>query len=162
MNLTFREYKDKDRALLLNLTNKLEEFSKSLDPIHRVQNLPGFTEISLKETLGNVEKYQGKIWIAEDEGKVIGYVIGVIWKQSEKNKLEIGPHKLGEVLKIYLDEEYRRKGIGKTMLQMMEKYFKEKGCNSMWISVFAPNENAHNMYKKFGFVDREIGMLKQI
>ena len=48
------------------------------------------------------------------------------------------------------------------MLQMMEKYFKEKGCNSMWISVFAPNENAHNMYKKFGFVDREIGMLKQI
>lgn len=79
-----------------------------------------------------------------------------------KNKLEIGPHKLGEVLKIYLDEEYRRKGIGKTMLQMMEKYFKEKGCNSMWISVFAPNENAHNMYKKFGFMDREIGMLKQI
>ncbi|MBI4225644.1 GNAT family N-acetyltransferase [Candidatus Roizmanbacteria bacterium] len=162
MKITFREYNEKDRDLLLKLTNKLEVYAKFLDPIRRVKNLPGFTEISLKETLENVEKYQGKIWLAEDEGKVIGFVIGAIWEESEKNKLEIGPHKLSEVLDIYLEDEYRRKGIGKTMLQMMEKYFKEKGCDSIWILVFAPNENAHNMYKKLGFVDREIGMLKEI
>lgn len=162
MKITFKEYKEKDRGLLLKLTNKLEEHVKVIDPIGRIQNLPGFVNVYLKDVLENVKKYQGKIWLAVDEGKVIGFVIGAIWEQSEKSKLEIGPHKFGEVIDIYLEEDYRRKGIGKIMLQMMEKYFKEKGCDSMWILVFAPNENAHNMYKKFGFVDREIGMLKQI
>lgn len=162
MNITFREYEDKDRSLLLGLTNKLEGYAKSLDILERVKNLPGFAEVSLRETLENVDKYQGKIWFAEDEEKVIGYVIGVIWEQSKKNRLEIGPHKLGEVIDIYLEEEYRGQGLGTKMLKMMEDYFKRKGCDSMWIGVFAPNENAHKTYKKFGFVDREIGMLKQL
>ncbi|KKQ66758.1 MAG: hypothetical protein US86_C0003G0001 [Candidatus Daviesbacteria bacterium GW2011_GWA2_38_24] len=115
MDISFREHKEKDKDLLLELSNKLEEHVKHLDPIQRIKNLPGFIELSLKETLENVEKYQGKIWIAENDDKVVGYVVGVIWKQSEKNKLEIGEHRLGEVIDL-----------------------------------------------KYGFADREIGMLKQI
>ncbi len=162
MNITFREYNEKDNDLLLELSNKLEEHIKIVDPLHRIKNLPGFAEASLQETLEKVEKNQGKIWFVENDGKVIGYIVGVIWEQSEKNKLEIGKHKEGEVIDIYLEEENRGQGIGKMMLQKMEDHFKQKGCDSMWISVFAPNENAYNMYKKFGFINREIGMLKQI
>jgi len=162
MNITFREYTDADYDLLLTLSNKLEEYAKSLDPLKRVQNNPGFAELSWKETLENVEKYQGKIWIAQDGDTIAGYVVGVIWNQSEQNKLEIGEHKLGEVIDLYLEESYRRKGLGTQMLEMMEKYFKDNGCDSMWISVFSPNIAAHNAYRKFGFVDREVGMLKNI
>lgn len=162
MNITFREYKDGDRGLLVEFCNKLEEYVKVLDPLKRVQNLPGFTEMSIQETLEQVARYQGKIWIAEDNDKPVGYIIGVIREQSEKNKLEIGPHTLGEVLDIYLEEDYRGQGVGKKMLLMMEEYFRNKGCDSMWIGVFVPNENAHQMYKKYGFIDREIGMLKQL
>lgn len=161
-HITFRDYKDEDRGTLVDLTNKLEEYVKPLDPLHRVKNLSGFSEMSLQETLENVKKYQGKITFAEDNGKVVGVIIGVIWEQSEKNKLEIGQHTVGEVLDLYLEEAYRGKGLGKAMLQMMEDYFKSKGCDSMWIEVFSPNENAHNVYKKYGFVDREVGMLKQL
>lgn len=160
--MTFRDYKDEDRDILLDLTNKLEECVKPLDPLRRVKNLPGFSKLSLQETLDNVKKYQGKITFAEDNGNVIGVIIGVIWEQSEKNKLEIGPHVVGEVVDLYIEEAYRGKGLGTTMLQMMEDYFRSKGCDSMWIEVFSPNEVAHTVYKKYGFIDREIGMLKQL
>lgn len=162
MNISYREYIETDKDKLLELANKLEEYAKSVDNLHRVKNLPGFAELSLKETLENVNKYQGKIWFAEDEEIIVGYIIGVIWEQSEKNKLEIGPRKVGEVIDLYLEEGYRGKKIGKTLLSMMEDYFKQKRCDSMWIEVFSPNENAHNVYKKYGFIDREIGMVKQI
>ncbi len=100
--------------------------------------------------------------LAEDGGKAIGYIAGVIREQSEINKLEIGSHVLGEVTDLFIEEGYRNQGLGTKMLSKMEEYFKEKGCDSMWISVFAPNEIAQVAYKKFGFVPRQIGMLKNI
>lgn len=162
MDITFREYNDTDKPQLLELSKKLAEFGKLIDPMNRIQNSPGFAEMDIDETLGNVAKYQGKILLAVDDESIIGFAIGVIWKQSEKNKLEIGKHVLGEVLDLFIEESYRSKGIGSQMLSMMEEYFKEKGCDSIFISMFAPNKNAHAVYEKFGFVDRSIGMLKTI
>ncbi len=162
MNLAFREYDNKDRDLLLGFIKKLSQTSKDIDPLQRVKNLPGYAELSLTDLLSDVEKYRGKIWFAQDDETVIGYVIGAIWEQNEKNKLEIGPHILGEVLELFVEEKYRGQGIGTKMLAMMEDYFKEKNCDSMWISVFAPNNTAHELYKKFGFTNRDIGMLKNI
>lgn len=162
MNITYREYKEEDKEILLNLRKELAAYAKSIDPIQRVRNLPGFAELAIEETLKNVAKYQGKIWLACDEEQTVGYVIGVIWEQSEETNLEIGPHKLGEVLQLYIQEKYRGKGIGTKLLQMIESYFKENNCDSIWIEVFAPNYPAHNLYKKFGLIDREISMLKNI
>jgi ribosomal protein S18 acetylase RimI-like enzyme len=80
----------------------------------------------------------------------------------KKNELEIGRHRLGEVLDLFIEESYRGQGIGSKMLMMMEAYFKEQDCDSMWAHLFASNENAHTVYEKFGFIDRSIGMLKNI
>ncbi len=162
MDIIFKEYTDNDKIMLLSLRRKLAEYSKEIDPIKRVRNFPGFSEMALNEILENVEKYQGKIWLAIHNDKAIGYIAGAIWEQSKQNKLEIGPHKLGEVLQVFLEEEYRRKGIGTQMITMMENYFKGEKCDSVWIEVFAPNTLTYSLYKKFGFIDREIGMLKSI
>ena len=162
MEVTFREYSDKDKQQLLELSKKLGAFGKSIDPMKRIQNAPGFAEMDVDETLENVKKYQGKILLAEDNGKTLGFIIGVIWEQSEKNKLEIGPHILGEVVDLFLEDVYRGQGIGSKMLTLMEEYFKSKGCDSMWVGTFAPNKDARKVYEKFGFVDRSIGMLKTI
>jgi len=162
MEATFREYTREDKLLLLELSKKLGAFGKGIDRIKRIQNTPGFAEMDMEETLENVKKYQGKILLAEDKGEVVGFIIGVIWKQSEKNTLEIGAHVLGEVLDLFVEDHYRGKGIGSKMLEMMHEYFKARGCDSMWVGMLAPNKNAHKVYEKFGFVDRSIGMLKTI
>jgi hypothetical protein len=84
MDVTVREYLDKDHDQLLTLSKKLGTFGKSIDPMKRIQNTSGFAEIDLEETLENVQKYQGKILLAEQNGDIIGFIIGVIWKQSKK------------------------------------------------------------------------------
>lgn len=162
MKITYREYTNQDRIILLELGRKLDEHARMIDPMQRIKNLPGLAERALEENLKNISKYQGKIWLAEDSGRAIGYITGVIREQSEIDKLENGPHKLGEVVDLYIDAGYRGQGLGTKMLSMMEAYFKEKGCDSMRISVFAPNEVAQVAYKKFGFIPRQLAMLKNI
>ena len=162
MEITYREYTKNDYKTLLDLTDRLAIYAKSIDPIKRVQNLPGFAEADLLDTLSDLEKNEGRILLAESEGKAIGYITGIIWKQPERVRLEIGLHKTGEVMDLYVDEEYRGLGVGKKLMQEAEEYFKKSGCDSMWLQVFEPNKNAHEVYKKYGFVDREIGMLKQL
>lgn len=162
MNIIFREYNDKDKDALLVLAKRLDDYVKSIDPIKRVKNLPSFSELSLDETLDRVKRYQGKIFLAVYGESIVGFVTGFLLQQSELNKLEIGVHTVGEVNDIYIDEEYRGKGIGKNMLNMMEDYFEGLNCDSILIRLFAPNGNAHKMYKNCGFMDREITMLKQI
>ncbi|MDA1079956.1 MAG: GNAT family N-acetyltransferase [bacterium] len=162
MNITYREYTIADSETLLELVKEFSQYSKKIDPIQRVQGLSGYAELSVRSMLENVAKHQGKIWLAVDEAKTIGFISGAIWKQTELNRLEIGPHKLGEVLDLYITEAYREKGIGTTMLEMMEEYFKKSGCDSMWVQVFEPNHPARKLYGKFGFIEREIGMLKNL
>lgn len=162
MYVTFREYTEGDKTRLIELAKELADMHKVMDPMKRVVNGPGFVENDIAETLENVAKYRGKIWFAEDSGKLIGYIIGVIWEQSEQNKREIGEHMLGEVVDLYLQDAYRGQGLGTKMLAKMEEYFQKEGCDSMWVSHFADNENAHKAYEKFGFVNRSIGMLKTI
>lgn len=162
MHISLKEYTNSDTSELLELTKKLHMYVKSLDVLHRIKNLPGYAEISLRDIWENIKRYQGKIWFAQDNDKTIGYIMGVIWEQSEKNTLEIGHHVLGEVIELYVDENYRRKGVGKMMIDKMEEYFKDKGCDSVWVSVFASNDTARQVYRNSGFVEREIGMLKEI
>ncbi len=162
MEITYREYKESEKPLLLEMARKLTEHSKAIDPLKRVINEPGYVESDVEDMLDDVKNHHGKVWFAECDGVVVGYVIGVIWDQSEKNKLEIGPHKLGQVLDLFVDESMRGKGIGSTFLTMMEKYFKDSGCDSMWVNTNAHNQPARNLYNKFGFVDRELGLLKNI
>lgn len=161
-NIQIREYEEKHKTILLDFVNKLEEYQKNLDSISRVKNLDGFAEKSLEQMFENIDKYNGKIFIAKVNDIVIGFISGAIFDQSEIGKLEVGEHKQGEVLKIYILEEHRGKGLGKLMISKMEDFFKESGCDSVWIEVSSYNTNAHSTYEKLGFIDREVGMLKEI
>ncbi len=163
MEITYREYAEEDKKDLIALEHELEEFQKQIDPLKRVQNLKGFAELEIENTLKDLNKNKGRIWFAMDGNTKIGCVIGIAWnKQPEKSRLEIGPHKLGEVMHLYVEKEYRGKGIGKQLLSLIENYFRKENCDSVWLDVFSPNINAHELYKKVGFVDRQIGMLKDL
>ncbi len=162
MNISYRDYTDADFETFFTLSENLGNYVKEIDSLKRIKNNPGFFEISVKETLKNIKDYNGRIVFAESDGNIIGMVCGVIWKQSEKNLLEIGKHTLGEILDLYVDENYRGQGIGTKLLEEMQQYFSTQKCDSMWIGVFAENTGAIHTYEKFGFRTREIGMLKEI
>ncbi|OGM20442.1 hypothetical protein A2714_01275 [Candidatus Woesebacteria bacterium RIFCSPHIGHO2_01_FULL_38_9] len=162
MDITFREYRETDRQLLQSLIEKLMDYVVSTDPIKRIRRLDGYGALTLKKLLKKINKNNGKIFFAEDDSKVIGFVSGFVGTQSKENLLERVPTKVGYIEDLFVEKEYRGKHVGTNLLEKMEKYLKDKGCDSLWLEVFVPNTSAHEYYKKLGFMDREVGMLKKL
>lgn len=52
----------------------------------------------------------------------------------------------------YLDEKYRRQGLGKQTLYSLEDELREKGINTIKLYVFAHNQAAFSLYQKTGYV----------
>jgi ribosomal-protein-alanine N-acetyltransferase len=88
--------------------------------------------------------------VAKDNGKIIGFVIGVIYIE--------GKNLIGHILTIDVSPSHRRKGIGIRLLQEIEKIFMEKDVKTCHLEVREDNVAALNLYQKLGY--RKVGRLK--
>lgn len=78
--------------------------------------------------------------VAEKEGRVVGYAIGLAKKWGE-----------GHVISIAVHPEWRRRGVGKRlMLQLLEK-MRRMGVRWVRLEVRVSNEAAINLYRRLGF-----------
>jgi diamine N-acetyltransferase len=106
-----------------------------------------------KRNAGLIEKAEnGAILVnlAKDRNSLIGYCVSTI---SED--------KSGEIESIFIEKQYRRRGIGdhfmKTALKWMETY----AVTRKTVAVAAGNEEALGFYRKYGFYHR-VTILMQI
>jgi GNAT superfamily N-acetyltransferase len=120
-----------------------------------------YGDVFTQELFDFIREGQGKIYIAVDGQKYVGFIAGAVDKQSDKNLLEVVPTKLGVVSEFFVEEKYRGQGVGKVLMEKLETYFKSIGCDSLWANVVAFNP-AHDVYEKMGYHNREIGMLKKL
>lgn len=160
--MQFRESVESDRATIISLMEELQDHVVKLDPIKRIRRLPGYGEDTYSGMMEYIRENEGTCIIAESAGEVVGFISGLIAKQSEDNLLSVVPTRLGVVKELYVRPQFRKQKVGKALMEQMEDYFQKCGCDSIWINLFAPNEKAHEFYKSHGYSDREIGMLKKI
>ena len=64
-----------------------------------------------------------------------------------------------EIMNIVVRKKYRKKGIGKELLEKLISFSKEKNFELINLEVNSKNEPAINLYKKFGF--KEVGLRKK-
>ena len=95
-----------------------------------------------------IESKTGKIFIAEDDSKIIGYCI-VNLKEIKNNQVFLDMINI-EIEDIYVDEQYRKKGIGKILFDEAKNYAKEKGVKFIELSVWGFNQNAIKFYEHLG------------
>ena len=163
MEVYIREYLDDDLLFIKTSFEKLHDHVVSLDPIQRLRKMPGYLDIFFEKFLRNIKTNSGKIYIAEGEGKPIGFIGGFVAdKQSEENLLEVVPSQLGVISDIYLIPEFRGKKIGEKLMKQMEEYLVAKNCDAIWIEVNGFNHFARKLYKSVGFIEREIGLMKAV
>ncbi|KAK2942485.1 putative polyamine N-acetyltransferase [Blattamonas nauphoetae] len=60
-----------------------------------------------------------------------------------------------EIERIYVRSEFKRRGIGKFLVEYAEKISREAGCSSMRLWVWGQNFGALAFYKSMGFVQTE-------
>ena len=63
---------------------------------------------------------------------------------------------------IEIDSQHRGKGYGELSMLALEEKAKELGLTSIWLNVFGYNAPAINLYKKLGYKESAITMIKQL
>ena len=148
MNIIIRQAIDNDLKEIQELNYKLFEF----EYINFDQSLNMNWTYSEKG-----EKYfkkliqDGTVWVAEDNNKIIGYLAGSIY-----GKLSYSTKTLAELDNFYIDENYRRKGIGKRLVFELKKYCIYNEIDEIKVSSKASNNNAKEFYENNGFDEFEI------
>ena len=88
--------------------------------------------------------------------------MGVVRKYDEYDYLDYKCPKCGVVTELVVSKNIRGKGIGKELMQVMEKYFKSIECEYISIEVFAYNKNAIRFYESEGYHTRCLMDIKKI
>ncbi|MFN8672390.1 MAG: GNAT family N-acetyltransferase [Candidatus Sericytochromatia bacterium] len=97
--------------------------------------------------------------LAEDNStsKVIGY--------SEAKILESNPifekTKQLHISAVFVEKDYRKKGIGKIIINELIKIAKDNNCQEIDLNVLL-NNDAYFLYKSLGFEDFRVNMIKKI
>lgn len=97
----------------------------------------------LKRVLESIDKKEKVMLVAEDNNKIVG-ISEVTLEKGRKNHIA--------VFAISVRKEYRGIGLGeKLMSQVLELAEKKLKPKTFYLSVFANNKIAINLYKKLGF-----------
>lgn len=89
----------------------------------------------------------GGIWLINLDHKPIGYVVVCMTFSIQYGRDAV----LDE---LYVQPEYRGKGIGSAAVQFAEAYCREKGCEAIHLEVYAGNP-AVDLYRRLGYTEHD-------
>lgn len=92
--------------------------------------------------------------VAEVKGKHVGYVMCKT-EYGFSNFKKLGFVKKGHVVSIAVLEEFRKKGIGKVLVEESIVGVKLKKCDEFYLEVRCSNNEAVRLYEKLGFVIKQ-------
>lgn len=156
------EYEDKYLENVKDLLVELEEYIVSIDKDELDQLHPEYRDKMAVIDLDEVKNYDGKCFIAVDNEKVLGLIMGCIYPYDEYDYLDYKCPKRGEITELIVTNKVRSNGVGQALMNEMEEYFKSVGCEYILVEVFAYNQNAINFYTKNNYHPRMYDMIKKI
>ena len=156
------EYEDKYLEDVKDLLVELEEYILSIDKDNLDQLHPEYRNKMAILDLEEVKDNNGKCYLAIENAKALGVIMGYERKYDEYDYLDYKCPKCGEISELIVSQKVRSKGIGSLLMNKMEEYFKNIGCEYITIDVFAYNKTGINFYKKQGYHTRGLIDIKRI
>ena len=153
-----KEYEDDCKDLLV----ELEEYIVSIDKDNLDQVGKDYRDKMLEYDLKEVSKFNGKCYLAIENNKAIGLIMGLIREWSDEDYLDYKCPKTGKITELIVSKNTRSSGIGRALIMKMEEYLKSVGCSYITIEVFAYNENAKAFYEKGGYHTRMHDLIKKV
>lgn len=159
--MTIIEYNEKYLDDVRDLLVELEEYILTIDKDELDQLHPEYREKMALLDLKEVKENDGKCYLAVENDKAIGLIMGTIIKFDEYDYLDYKCPKEGEITELIVTSKTRSRGVGQALMSKMEEYFKSVGCEYILVDVFAYNKNGINFYDKQGYHPRmHIGIKK--
>ncbi|WP_416825292.1 GNAT family N-acetyltransferase [Ectobacillus polymachus] len=137
--------------------DEIEIIRKPLDKLHEYHNSKStyfagdYPRITFEERIEKYREnsisgeYRIELLIDSETNNIIGFCIA--YSKKENGKIEV----------LFVDEKYRRNGLGVTLMSSAMEWFKEKHISDIELTVVYGNE-AVLFYQKLGFYPRSIIM----
>lgn len=156
------EYNSKYDEQIKDLLVELQNYLIDIDDWHTQVMLPEYREGNFQMDIKKVNTQDGKIYLAIENDIIIGLIMGVVEDKDEVDKLTNDCSKTGSVIELIVKNNIRGNGIGKKLLEKVEKYFKSINCKRINIEVFGPNKKGLNFYENNGYTIRDMIVSKRI
>lgn len=139
--MNVRSAAPRDIPQLLALVRRYWEF----------EQITGFealrVEMLLQRLLG--EPRLGAIWVAEESGRLIGYVVAVSMLSLEHGGV------MAEIDELFVLPEARSRGVGAQLLTAAEAGLAARGCVRLQLQLAADNAAARAFYQRHGYLARD-------
>ncbi len=156
------EYEDKYLEDIRDLLVELEEYIISIDNDHLDRLHEDYREKMALFDLAEVKNNNGKCFIAINNNKVIGLIMGIVTSYQEYDYLDYKCPKRGEIIELVVSKEMQSKGVGQKLIKKMEDYFKSIHCEYVIVDVFGYNDSALKFYFKQGYHARMLNTIKKL
>lgn len=149
MNIRYGNIHDAIMLSELGAKTFHETFAKDNTP----ENMDAYIKMSFSPEIQLAELSTPEIifLIVEVEGIPVGYAQLILNSRDETIQ---GMRPL-ELRRIYADQEYQGKGVGKELIQATIREAGQHDCDCIWLGVWEKNQRAIDFYKKWGF--RQVG-----
>lgn len=156
------EYEKKYLEDVKDLLVELEEYILTIDKDELDCLHPDYRNKMTLLDLEEVTNNNGRCYLAIDNNKVIGLIMGIIRKYDENDYLDYRCPKEGEITELIVTSKVRSKGVGQKLIKKLENYFKSAGCEYILVDVFAYNKAGIDFYNKQGYHPRMFNEIKKI
>lgn len=150
-----------DKEQIVGLVTEFDEyfaknhlFSPEILPFTVYKNKNSLFDQVVHGWLTNSQQF---VFVAEDEEKVLGHIVGSI-----VNKNDRVVDKEGCIDEWFVTESARYNGVGRQLYDALLEEFKAQNCNHIGLKVYSANKETIDMYHRMGFLDLEITMVKPL
>jgi len=121
--------------------------STDLSDLQKLVQQLGYSAESLKDlfALYSTEPSMG-LWIAEEKEKVAGCLAFHVLRQFHDGALF-------RVVSLVVDSSFRRKGVGRSLMERAEKEARERGCEAVELTSSLWRDGSHEFYRRLGYLD---------
>jgi len=120
---------------------KEEEFLNVYEFVSRCNLLESYDEHFYKIML----RYFGNsCFVAEYNDNIVGFVLGIVSQVHDKTYF---------MWQIGVDKSIREQGIGKMLLETVEKEVKKLGCNRVELTIAPKNIPSKRLFEKMGYLN---------
>lgn len=156
MKIEIKKPNPEDLNAILRLWNEQYNYHYDLDPQYYVLNPLALSREYLNKLLANDEPH---ILIAVVNNSVIGFITFEI---GNEEYLDTNIKTYGNVIELFVDKEYRRKGVGELLMENAEEYFKSKGIKWVKLQISSFNKDATHFYEELDYKNRQQLFFKEL
>jgi GNAT superfamily N-acetyltransferase len=88
----------------------------------------------------------GIVFIAEDEGEIVGYLAAKYADYSFRSE-----NPIAEIENIFVEDAYRRKNVGTLLFEQFKNWCVENSIKRAKVTAAYPNRSAREFYESLGF-----------